>query len=52
MHRQVNFYIGALMITVCGAVATLAITRTAAEVESLASTEIYSIEVPKDPKTP
>ncbi|HEY0010603.1 MAG TPA: hypothetical protein VGB97_01660 [Candidatus Paceibacterota bacterium] len=34
LRRKINFYIGALVITVCGAFATLLITKTAGEAGS------------------
>ena len=41
LKRQINFYMGALLITVVGAVATIVITRTAAEADSFVYTGEY-----------
>ena len=41
LKRQVNFYMGALLITVVGAAATLAIVRTAAQVDAFVYTDDY-----------
>ena len=43
MHRAVNFYIGALLITVVGAIATQLIVRTASEAEAVGYPDEYAI---------
>lgn len=41
LKRQINIYIGALLITVIGACATFTITRVAAETHSFVYTDTY-----------
>jgi hypothetical protein len=41
MKRPINFYIGALLITIVGAVATIAITKVAAKADSYVYNDAY-----------